>query len=268
MEYMISVVIPSCKDPHLQRTIDDLRSKAEGQLEIVVVLDGVFDNVKNADIVLFNEQRKGMRASINRGVAASHGEYIMKVDAHCMFGPGWDRLLLSNIEDNWVVIPRRYKLDVDKWEIIDEPPIDYEKLFIDRPDKIGGVHWTGRRIERENIMIDENMVFQGSCWFMSRKHWNWLGDLQEEGYGTFTQEPIELALKTWLGGGKVMTNKLTWYAHKHRKYGRTMRLNSDEITAGNLYSKDFWLNNRWDKRIHDIDWLFTRFGLKYNPYKL
>jgi hypothetical protein len=99
---------------------------------------------------------------------------------------------------------------------------------------------------------------------MSRARWNWLGELQEEGYGTFTQEPIELALKTWLGGGKVMVNKKTWYAHKHRKFGRTTAnlTSSEEVVNGNKYSKDFWVNNRWDKRIHNLDWLPKRFNTK------
>ena len=260
----LSILIPSCKDPHLQQTIDDLRAKAEGEIEIIVILDGRFAEVKNADVVLFNKKRKGLRASVNMGVEASHGEYLMKIDSHCSFDQGFDKKLLIDIQDNWVVVPRRYKLDVDKWEVMDEGYIDYDKL-VSLPEKISGVHWTQRRIDRADILIDETMVMQGSCWVMSRKHWDWLGPLQEEGYGTFTQEPIEICLKTWLGGGQVMVNKHTWYAHKHRKFKRTMRLDSDEIVRGNKYSQDFWTNNRWDRRIHDIDWLFERFGLTFKP---
>lgn len=241
---MLSVIIPNYKDKDLQRTIDDIKSKAKGEIEIIVIDD--------------EKEMIGMRGCINKGVAQSKGEWIMKCDSHCMFGEGFDEKILSNIEDNWVVIPRRFKLDTDKWEVMDEPPIDYEKLFI-APEKIGGVYWTNRAIARKDILIDETMVFQGSCWIMSRKHWDWLGGLQEEGYGTFTQEPIEIALKTWLGGGKVMVNKTTWYAHRHRKFGRHVHITSQEVRDGNAYSKDFWLNNRWEKRIHDIDWLFKRF---------
>jgi glycosyltransferase involved in cell wall biosynthesis len=238
---MVSIIIPTKKDKDLQKTVDDLKAKAEGEIEIIVIKD------------------KPMRQAINEGVAQSKGEYIMKCDSHCMFGQGYDKLLLTDIQDDWVVIPRRYKLDTDKWEVMDEPPIDYEKLHIS-DDKIGGVYWTNRRLSRADVMIDETQVFQGSCWLMSRKHWDWLGGLSEVGYGSFTQEPIEIALKTWLGGGKVMVNKLTWYAHKHRKFGRTCSpCSRQEVKDGNAYSKDFWLNNKWDKRIHDIDWLFNRF---------
>ena len=258
----LSVIIPCYNDKDIQRTVDDIRAKAKGDIEIIVVLDGIHQEVKNA-LVLENEKQIGMRASINKGVAHSKGKWLMKCDAHCVFADGFDVKILAHIKENWIVIPRRYKLDTDRWEVMDEPPVDYEKLYIDNPDKIGGVQWKSRQKERADVLMDETMVFQGSCWFMSRKHWDWLGDLQEEGYGTFTQEPIELALKTWLGGGKVMVNKNTWYAHKHRKFGRTTvnLTGSDEIKNGNRYSKDFWLNNRWDKRVHDIKWLKDRFGL-------
>lgn len=262
MESLISAVIPSRNDPYLQKTIDSLKENATGNIEVVAVIDGEGDT-PNADVVVRNDTPKGMRYCINAGVEASHGKYILKSDSHCKFAKGWDEALLSDIDDDWVVTPMRYRLDVDTWDISkDEPdPIIYERLVIDRPDKIGGVRW--HRKGREGYQVDENMVFQGSCWLMSRKHWEWLGGLSEEGYGTFTQEPVEIALKTWLGGGKVVVNKKTWYAHKHRKYKRTYasRQLSEENEKGNKFSQDYWLNNRWEARVHDLSWLMERFGL-------
>lgn len=244
---LVSIIIPSRKDPDLQKTVDDIKKNARGEIEIIVVND--------------DDGKLGLRQAVNKGVSESHGEYILKTDAHCKFDEGFDVKLLP-IEDNWVVSPVRYKLDVETWEVLPEPPIVYERIVIDRPDKIGGVEWRSRKRGRENILVDENMVFQGSCWVMSRTHWNRLGGLSEVGYGTFTQEPLEIALKTWLGGGKVMVNKNTWYAHKHRKFGRTYSaLGNDEVKNGNAYSRDYWLNNRWGERKHDFDWLMKRFGL-------
>ncbi len=267
---MLSIIIPSYKDPLLQRTIDDILENAQGDIEIIAVLDGYIPTKPLREDprvrILKFEKNQGMRAAINFGIAASSGEYVMKTDEHCAFDKGFDIKLLSQIEDDWIVTPRRFKLDTDKWQLIDEPPIDYERLITDRPDKIGGVHWSKRAEERKNILIDETMVFQGSCWVMSRKHWDWLGGLHEEGYGTFAQEALEVCLKTWLGGGKVMVNKNTWYAHKHRKFGRTYRTNSPEIEAGNKYSMDFWLNDRWEDRVHDLEWLMKRFGLRLKKY--
>jgi len=257
---MLSIIIPSRKDKYLQKTIDDIRKNAKGDIEIIAILDGYQDRISGATVI-HNGNKRGLRDAVNSAVAISHGEYLLKCDAHCMFDEGFDIKLLADIEDNWVVIPRRYKLDTDKWVICedDKEPIDYEKLILNDPDRIYGQQWPNRAKKQKDVLIDENMVFQGSCWVMSRKHWDWLDGLSEEGYGTFIQEPIEIALKTWLGGGKVMVNKKTWYAHQHRKFGRTHQVNEAEVKAGNDYSRDFWLNNRWDKRVHDLDWLIKRF---------
>lgn len=264
----LSIIIPSYKDPLLHKTIDSLLESSElgADMEIIVVLDGYTPAkpIKDDPRVKIHsiEKNRGMRNAINSGVNISKGEYIMKCDEHCMFDKGFDVKLLADIQENWVVIPRRYKLDVEKWIICedDKRPVDYDKLVI-HPEKIGGMDWVSRTKERKDILIDETMVFQGSCWVMSRKHWDFLGKLQEEGYGTFAQEALEIALKTWLGGGRVIVNKKTWYAHKHRRFGRVSQADRSEVSAGNVYSRDFWINNRWDKRIHDLDWLMKRFNL-------
>ena len=260
MQEKVSVIIPSARDPYLQDTVDDIREKAEGPIEIIVVLDGTWEDVDGADKVIFNEKRIGMRSSINKGVEESTGDYIMKCDSHCMFDEGFDRKLLIDIQKDWIVVPVRYALDVEKWERTDDEPIIYDRLAVNS-HKIGGVRW--RRPDRKDIMIDETMVHQGSCYLMSREHKEKLGPLQNEGYGSLMQESIEVSLKTWLGGGKVMVNKHTWYAHKHRRFKRNVGdLVHDETKKSYDYSKDFWLNNRWEDRVHDFNWLMERFGCK------
>lgn len=263
---MLSIVMAAAKDPHLQRTVDEVREKAKGEIEVVVVLDGYEDNITGADTVVKNKRRLGLRSSINRGMEAAEGEWLLKCDSHCAFDEGFDVKLLSVIADNWVVVPRRYKLDVDKWEVMwDDGYIDYDRLLIDKPDRICGVHWNSRRDDRKDIAVDETMVMQGSCYVMSRNHWNWLGGLSINGYGSFAGESTEVALKTWLGGGRVMVNKTTWYGHKHRKFKRCVNPDKEEVRKGNLYCKDYWLNNRWPDRVHDLQWLYERFGVRYNP---
>jgi outer membrane receptor protein involved in Fe transport len=143
----------------------------------------------------------------------------------------------------------------------DRDPIDYERLEINNPDKIGGVTWRSRRKDRADVLLDETMVIQGSFYMMHREHWNSIGPLDESNYGPFTQEGIEIALKTWLGGGKVMVEKQAWYAHKHRSFGRVVSPRGVDVRRGNAYSRDYWLNNRWEGRKHDLAWLIQRFGL-------
>ena len=88
-----------------------------------------------------------------------------------------------------------------------------------------------------------------------------IGGLQEEGYGTFIGEPQEIGNKTWLGGGRVIVNKKTNYAHLHKgkRWGRGYSIGKHGLQKGNLYSVDYWINNRWKERKHDLSWLIEKF---------
>lgn len=274
---MLSIIIPSRKDPYLNKTVESILANSEGEIEVICVLDGYWAMpVDDPRVrVLHLGRQVGMRGAINAGIAMARGEYLMKCDSHCMFGRGFDRLLLEEIKDNWVVIPRMYQLDVDKWEIMtDKTPNDYSKLVILKSfNKFHGEDWRSRAKQRKDIMIDETMSFQGSCWVMSHKHWDSvIGELQEEGYGPFTQEPIEIGMKTLVAGGKIMVNKKTWYAHKNRLFKRTHNVARDEADAGNTYAlnkwRDFYENvllPKWemgDSR-HKLTLSFYRFKFKY-----
>ena len=124
---MLSIIIPSYRDPLLKRTIESLLENAEGEIEIIAIMDGYW--VKSEDIV--GDERvsyshlgknRGMRGAINAGVVISRGEYLMRVDEHQIFGKGYDMILTESCKDNWIVTPRRFFLDVEKWEIMDIPP--------------------------------------------------------------------------------------------------------------------------------------------------
>jgi len=238
---MLSIIIPTFKDKDLNRTIESLLSNATGDIEIIPVLDGAPQDVlqdERVHPILLNENR-GLRNAVNVGVRMARGEYIGKCDAHCVFGKGYDQIL-TQMEDNWIVTPPRYFLDTDKWEVMPDEPRVYDKLVIDKErNKFSGVNWQSRTDERKDIPIDENMMFQGSFWVMSKKWWNTIGEL-DLAYGRFTQEPTELVFKTWQKGGKLMINKNTWYAHKHRKFSRTHQVSREESEEGFAYALNKW----------------------------
>jgi hypothetical protein len=185
-----------------------------------------------------------MRGAINAGVAVSRGEYIMRTDAHCTFGDRYDRLLTAQIEDDWIVTPRRYFLDPDKWEVMDIKPVDYMKLKIvnyDRGQKFSGVDWVKRSEKRKDIPIDETMAMQGSCWVMKKSWWdNVIGELQSEGYDTHYQDSHEMVFKTWQAGGKLMVNKNTWHAHKHREFPRSHGYGGEKADKCFAYALSVW----------------------------
>jgi glycosyltransferase involved in cell wall biosynthesis len=242
----LSVIIPSYRDSVLNKTVQDLLNKSKGDIEIIVVLDGYWAEVVGDDRVkvLHLGANRGMRRAINAGVSIATGTYLMRTDEHCMFGDGYDVIMCSNIASDWIVTPRRYFLDPVKWEVMDLPPVDYEKLVIDKVhNKFAGVTWKERTIERADIAIDETMAMQGSCWVMSRHHWdNVIGELDSTGYGTHYQDSHEMVFKTWKVGGKLMVNKNTWYAHKHRDFPRTHNVSGEASRASFDYSLNLWVD--------------------------
>ena len=286
---LISVIIPSRTEQFLTKTVKDILAKARGLIEIIVTLDGYWQKpeeiVDDPRVIYLHYGRPwGMRNAINSAVAVSHGQYLLKSDAHCMYEAGFDVKLKDDIiiyqnkldipvtntdiskYDHWIVIPRRLRLDAENWTFTDPQklPIDYEYLSSPAGNGAKGNKWDERTQERLNdprYLIDETLSFQGSCWFMPRSHYDWLGGMSEIGYGNFVREAQEIGLKTWLGGGKVYTNKKTWYAHLHKgpKYGRGYYIDKLKMIAGNEYCDDFWFHNRWEGAIHDMAWLIERF---------
>lgn len=263
---LTSVVIPSRSDQYLQKTIDDLLLKAEGDIEIIVVYDGRW-----ADPILKDDPRLiqihhgelhnnyGMRASINLGVEASSGEYLLIIDEQCGVDQGYDVKLIADCQsDQWVMIPRRMRLDPETWTLIQDgrPPIDY--MCVDYPyqrpyDKTCGLHgaeW--KRPDRKEIMVDDTPTMQGSCYFMYRSWWDKVvGPLDDVNYGTFTQEAQEVSFKTWFNGGSVMVTKNTWYAHWHKgKHGKGYGFSNEQYKEhmrgtekGRIYCINHWMSH-------------------------
>lgn len=238
----LSTIIPSYKDPLLHKTIDSLleNSALGNEMEIIVVLDGYWPEKdikpdKRIKIVHFTANR-GMRGAINAGVSVAQGEYIMRMDEHQMVGPGYDKILIETwekhgIADNCIVVPRRYQLDTENWKIMDEiRPIDYGRLIIQKSRmKFTGLECRTPARERKDIMIDETFGFQGSCWVMKKSHWDKvIKELDDVNYGPLYGDSIEMSFKTWKAGGKLIVNKNTWHAHKHRKFKRTHNDGSPE----------------------------------------
>jgi len=269
----VSVLIPSRNEQFMPQTVADILGKAAGDIEVIVVLEGYWPDPMPEDdprlIFIHTSQPRGMREAINSAASVATGDWFMKCDAHCMFAEGFDEVLKSECDQDWVMIPRRYSLDPENWRRKPRTPIDYHYLGFPLKGErkgTGSLHgrwWRQRGKDRAEFLIDDEMSSQGSCWFMSRRHyWDFLGGLSVFGYGDFIQEFQEVGGKTWLGGGQVKINKKTWYAHLHKgnTYGRGYFIRKGSWAQGLSYSSDLWLNNRWEGRIHDFVWLVDKFA--------
>lgn len=263
----LSVVIPNYNSPYASKTIQGVLDNAKGDIEVVVNVEQLWPTPLSEDSrvhYIHGSAPIGMRAGINKAVAMSTGEYVMKCDDHVMFGEGFDEILKADCEDNWVVVPRRYALDVENWKVEEREdnkyPIDY--MYIDFPrkgknhdDGMHGVPWTQRRDERADILIDDTPSMQGSCWFMKREYFDRLKLMSTEGYGQFSQEAQEIGFKAFLSGGALKVNKKTWYAHLHKgtRYGRMYKMPAGTAEASN-WSAEHWLNDREPNMIHKFEW--------------
>ena len=223
-----SILIPARAEKYenLSRTIDSIHENATGDYEIIVGFNGPpfydFPDVLSVKL----PRDIGIKNNINILCAMAEGKYIYKSDAHCRFGKGFDEILQADMEDDWIVMPR-FKIIKDDWSIQMRDGVEefYDYFYLCCPFtdprgfrfKAGG-HWKERTFERAigDREIDETPQIHGSGWFISKDHYFKLGGfpcIDPEGHA---QEPIWLALKNWLDGGKVMVNKKTWYAHLHQ----------------------------------------------------
>lgn len=245
---LVSVIIPSYKDPYLYNTIGSLLEGASGDVEIIPVLDGYWiEKPFNDNRVKYLHlgQNRGMRRAINVGAAIAKGDYLMRSDEHCAYAKGWDVEMKAACEENTIVTPRRYFLDPVKWEVMDLPPWDYERLEIRDDRKFEGRHWRQRERERGYLEVDETMSMQGSCWMMRRAWWDKvIGELDHENYGPHIQDSHEMVFKTWQAGGKLLVTKRTWFAHKHVSFPRTHNQGTPDNPArcddGYAYALKVW----------------------------
>jgi len=273
---IVSIAIPSKTEKFLQRTIQDVLEKADGPIEVYPILDGYeppADEIVNDPRVhyirlpptSYSKKRQG----INQMVEICNGKYVMSVDAHVMFAKGFDTVLKRDIEEyNWVMIPRRHRLDAENWSLQPQddnrPPIDYEYIMfrgLARDTGFHGFKWDERTLSRMDIPIDDILTCQGSCWFMSKEWFNEMKFMQVEGFTGWGQEAESICFKTWMRGGRCVVDKNTFYAHLHKgpKYGRMYHMSKAENRRCYNYSYDYFMNNRDTMAIHKLDWLIDKF---------
>lgn len=273
----LSIIMPAYKEPFLQRTIDSVLETSElgDQMEIIVSWDGPefvepHDDHPRVRAVQLDENR-GMRATINAGIEAAQGEFILKLDAHCLVGPGFDRIMVENCEKNWVATPRKYSLNDELWERNMRRPCK-DSYYLEFPilgrNGYGLAPATCREWRRRQLGNGENIVdtmsFEGSCWIADREYFlgcvGYLDDRMTT-YGKFHSESIEIALSYWLDGGEVKTITKTWYAHlkkmpRHYKARIFNRVGKESISY--TWAAKHWMNEEHGRQ-KSFSWLIDKF---------
>lgn len=259
MKYDLTVVIPSYAEEWLARTIQDILEHKEGKTEVIVTLDGFWSNPpvpQHPDVnIIYVPEATGQRAATNLAVKLSRAKYVMKCDAHVAFDQGFDRKMIEFMEehgDDTTAVPIMRNLWVFDWKCGHcgwkkyQGPTPTECGACGKTDKIHKkVVWNPKprpaswsycfdaephfqyfedykhRESTKNLRAKgytETMSLQGSC-FMATREKYWELKLSDEAMGSWGNQGVEVAGKTWLSGGKVLVNHNTWYAHLFRTQG-------------------------------------------------
>lgn len=293
MKYDLSVLIPSRNELFLGRTIEDLLANIEGNTEIIAVLDGAPSltplPIDSRLTVVSLPESIGQRAATNLAAKLSKSKYVMKVDAHCAFDQGFDVKLMADMEDSWTVVPLMKNLHAFDWVCPEghrryqgpsgpctacgkETTRDVVWIAKDSPkstsyrfDRTLHFQYFNEYTHRPEYQGDlsETMSLQGSCFMMTREKY-WELDICDENHGSWGQQGVEVACKTWLSGGRVICNKKTWYAHMFRTqggdFGFPYELKGSSVEHARKYSRELFLENKWPKAIHPLQWLIDRFA--------
>ena len=119
-----------------------------------------------------------------------------------------------------------------------------------------------KRKETRRGSYIETMSFIGACMFMERDRYWELGGCDEK-HGSWGQFGTEWACKSWLSGGKLLTAKETWFSHMFRTnnhgFSFPYPISGKDVGKARRYSEDLWLNNKWPKQKHELEWLVERF---------
>jgi len=276
----VSVIIPARGErlENLNRTLESVYKNATGDFEVIVGFDDKFDfsladvfglDQKNFSYIRF-PGLVGIKTNINAMASMAKGEYLFKLDAHCSVGKGFDEILQATMKKDWLVMPRFYVLNGETWEWQKRKGIGeyYDYFFLCCPFtdprgfrfKAGG-HWRERTVDKLETPLDETPQIHGSGWFITRDRYFQLGGFPNIDPHGHAQEPIWLALKNWLMGGKVMVNKKTWYAHMHQQGNRRgyhMDRNQEKISydlAAKFFVGDEWFQGKQ----HTFEWFVDKF---------
>jgi len=301
----LSIIIPAREEMFLAKTIENILENIEADTEIIVVCDGNWPSPSVSNhprvTILFNPVSVGQRAATNQGARLSQAKFIMKADAHCSFDKGFDRVLIEDCQPDWTMIPMMYRLHAFDWKCKTcgdrtyqgaEPKQcvkcnkseGFEMIIVWEPrkDKGASVSWRfnhemqfkywrkhyKRKEVREQGDLIETMSFIGACMLMTRDRFWKLGGM-DEAHGSWGQFGTEIACKSWLSGGKLITSKKTWFAHMFRTgnfkgsgYNGSSfpyYLAGEAQEHAKKYSRDLWMNNKWEGAIYPLSWLIDKF---------
>jgi len=302
----LSVIVVGRNEQFMRHTVDDVLAHSSDDTEVIAVADGAWPDPPLEDhprlqVIHFSES-VGQRAATNAGAALSRAKYIMKMDAHCGTDDDFDVKLIEDMQPDLTMIPSMHRFHVFDWHcdgcgereyqgsapqkckecgekeftmvMVWQPRFQYDATVAWRFDaELHFQYWrkytrrpeVKKQIEETGLI--ETMSCIGCCFMMERDRFWELGGM-DEGHGSWGQFGTELACKSWLSGGNMITSTKTWVAHMFRtgNFGREGKsswpypIRQRDVDRARKYSRKLWLNNRWPKQKRPLSWLIEKFA--------
>lgn len=287
----LSILIPAKNEEFLGITIQNLLENIEADTEIIAVLDGYEVPIPEipvdprVTVVKLNES-VGQRAATNLACRLAKGKYVAKTDAHCAFDKGFDRILLADMQEDWTVVPVMRNLHAFDWVCGDghrryqgpsgpctecAKPTTKDVRWIGKEspqstaytfDKTLHFQYHNEQKRKQEGDLVETMSLQGSFFMLTREKY-WELNISDESFGSWGQQGVEVACKTWLSGGRVICNRKTWYAHMFRTQGGDFsfpyELKGAQVDHARQTSRDMFQRGAWPLAKRSIWWLIDKF---------
>ncbi|MBU2051242.1 MAG: glycosyltransferase, partial [Gammaproteobacteria bacterium] len=292
----LDILIPSRNELFLARTIQDILEQSESDIGVIAVLDGAPADPPVPDdprvTIIYHQESVGQRAATNDAARLSSAKYVMKVDAHCSFDKGFDRIMIADMQDDWTMVPIMRNLHAFDWVCKKcgdrryQGPTPTECPKCDNTTEFErDMKWIGKHNPQSTSFcfdsephfqyfkefskrpegkgdITPTMSLQGSCFMLTREKY-WELDICGEEFGSWGSQGIEVALKTWLSGGQVMVNHKTWYAHMFRTQGGDFsfpyHLSSSQVKHAKKTAREMFWNRKWAGQKYTVSSLVEKF---------
>ncbi len=292
-KYELSILIPARNEQFLARTVQDLLEHKKGATEIIVGLDGKWAEPGIPDhpdvTIVYYPESIGQRAMTNQLCKLSRAKYVMKADAHTAWDDGFDVKMIEamkKVGDDVTMVPVMRNLHAFDWVCPDghrryqgpsgpctdcgkETTKDVVWIAKTSPQSTTYRFDTNMHFQYFNEWkkkqvgdLVETMSLQGSAFMLTREKY-WELNICDESFGSWGQQGVEVACKTWLSGGTVLVNKNTWYAHMFRTQGGDFGFpypqtaNMDELRAK---TKKLFAGDTWPLAKRKFKWLLDRFA--------
>lgn len=299
-KYDLSILIPARNEMFLARTIQDILEHKEGKTEVIAVLDGQWAEPGIPDhpdvTVVYLSESIGQRAATNLACRLSDAKYVAKSDAHVSFSQGFDVELMKTMEghDDWTIVPTMRNLHAFNW-VCEKGHTRYQGPSGNCKEcgkpTTRDVVWIAKESPQSNSFrfdhtlhfqyfndyakrdefkrgvngdteMNYTMSLQGSFFMLTRDKY-WELNICDEAHGSWGQQGVEVACKTWLSGGEVVVDRRAYYAHMFRTqggdFGFPYPLSGQDVEKARKHSRDLWLNGGF-KGKYDLQWLIDKFS--------